>query len=104
MDSYGKTYTFAHNLGQRPSEVDVYAVCTSNDVGYTAGEYINISPWGDKEGGIFRGFAVETDATNVYLHVADDGIGVIRADNQAWDVLSVNDWSLGLAASLRRPI
>lgn len=89
------TLTFAHGLGVEPDLVVIKAICTVAQAGYAPGEVLILS--GADTGTAFgsKGFVIEVDSVNTYVHVAQSGMtGVDKTPpNQTFD-LTPGSWDI----------
>ena len=69
--------TQAHGFGAKPILVQVVARCVTDDIGYIAGEELDI---GTLSGVTTTGAAFFWDVTNVYIAVDTSAMHVIRKD------------------------
>lgn len=62
----GTTYTFAHGLGELPSQVDVFLECTTTELGIAVGKRIDIKQIGvSNGGGVYARDGLDWDGTNI---------------------------------------
>lgn len=96
--AYSTDFTFAHNLGQVPTETNVFLKCTTNDQGFVVGDIIEISPW-TPGGGSDIGFGIKVDSTNVTMYVGS-GIEVIDSTNNSV-ALTASRWDIYIKCSAK---
>ncbi len=97
----GTELTLAHSLGQIPDVVQIQAVCTTSDIGYSVGERITL-PAGvasaTSSPSVNTGFATKLDATNVKVRVAPDGVTIPRGDNADPTNMTLSSWDFYINA------
>lgn len=74
----GAETTLAHGMGVLPSLVSVDLVCVTADLGYAAGETVQMGAFGYTNSGWFGGFQIRKDTSSVYVGVPANAI-VVRS-------------------------
>jgi hypothetical protein len=100
LDSLAGTNTsFTHGLGAKPSAVAARLTCDSADLGYSAGDTVELGfgTAGNTDGGNGGGHAIRTDTTTVYIQFATGNIYRIPKNaSTAGDTASIDNtkWSV----------
>lgn len=86
--------TIAHLMTVKPELVQGYILCTSADLGWTAGDEIVISPLANDSGSGY-GFAVERDVTNLLVKYPNSNcFGVPHFVTGTLSTITAANWSL----------
>ena len=96
------THTFTHNLSGTPDNVDMFALCLADDLGYSAGDII---PMNTNQIGYIaaatqhNGISVTNmSETSVTISVADNGVIVLRPDTFQFSTITTASWGIYVEA------
>lgn len=90
----GSLLTIPHGLGVRPQLAQLEAVCVTANIGYIAGDVVELGSAQFFFNGSSYGFNLVADATNVKLKVAADGIALINPSTGAVSIILPASWRL----------
>ena len=92
----GGSYTFAHGLGQRPSNVNLLFRCKTSAGGYSVGDEI----WAGRADGN-NAHSIMADETNVYIRLFTGGSTALvrqRSSNSTFGLVLAS-WEVKVIAS-----
>lgn len=92
------TTTQAHGLGAVPDYLRVRATCLTNDVGYTAGQILDLGAAGfqDINSGGGKGINITYDATNVVLVTGDTLPNLVNPSTGASGTITAANWRIDI--------
>jgi hypothetical protein len=90
--------SLTHGLGGIPRGVDLWLQCTSDELGYVAGERILIAYNADIGGTANRGFGVKVTSTQILIKVGDTAVAIFNFSTGANGVIDTSKWSLVVTA------
>lgn len=91
-DTTGIAYTFTHNLGVKPSHVNLKMTATTADLGYSIGETVILQP--GVEDGSQKGITVELTTTTVIVRFGGNGAPIINKSSYNAQVITAGSWEL----------
>lgn len=95
----GTQVIIAHGLGAAPSLVLTKLLCTTGDLGYSAGDVVVVNPGATDSAD--AGLSVVIDATNITIRFGTNpggAIGLIRKDDGSYALLTNASWLLIVSA------
>ena len=96
----GGTITVTHSLGSRPKKFSVEAECVTADLGYAAGEVIDLGASQILINGASNvGFTAQITTTQLIVSIAAQGLGAVGKSSKVVTGMTPASWVLRLKAS-----
>lgn len=94
----GASISLTHGLGGVPRGVNLWLVCTSDDLGYTTGERVLIAYNTDIGGNASRGVATKVTSTQILIKMGSTATALINFGTGGAGDIDTSKWSLVVTA------